>query len=222
MQYETEEQQVEALKNWWKENAKSVIGGVIIGVGVLLGGRTYLQQEHQHVENASANFEAMMMNLDQNKSQQAADLGAQILGQYVDTPYAAMASLALAKIKLDEGDVATAKTHLRYALDHSEKEEIKHVVRLRLARLLLAEGKHDEALQTLNSVQPGVYKSAYEELKGDIYVAMGQVDQARNAYNVALAAMEPTSRNRNFLQMKIDDLGEVEISSQPKTESEAS
>lgn len=222
MHYETEEQQVEALKKWWKDNSKSVIGGVIIGVGVLLGGRAYIQQTHQHVELASASFEAMMMDMEQNKNTEAADLGAQILGQYVDTPYAAMASLALAKIKLDEGDLATAKTHLRYALDHSEKDEVKHVVRLRLARLLLTEGKHDEAIQLLNSVEPGVFKSSYEELKGDVYLALGKVNEARNAYNIALATLEPTSRNRTFLQMKIDDLGEVEITNSPGTEAGAS
>lgn len=222
MQYETEEQQVEALKKWWKDNAKSVIGGVLIGVGVLLGGRAYIQQSHLHVESASAAFEAMMSNMEQNKNKEAEEIGAQILGQYVDTPYATMASMALAKLKLDAGDIATAKTHLRYALDHSEKEEVKHVIRLRLARLLLTEGKHDEALQLLNSVEPGVFKSSYEELKGDIYVVMGKVDEARNAYNIAMASLEAGSKNRNFLQMKIDDLGEVEISKPASSESGAS
>ena len=208
--YTTEDEQVEALKKWWKENGKSVIGGAIIGIGVLFGGRAYIEQGNQHVENASATFEGMMQELAQDKNKEAADFGAQLLGQYSDTPYAAMAAMTMAKIKVDEGDLTTAKTHLRYALEHVEKEDIKHVVRLRLARVLLAEKNTDEALKVLNSTEHGTFKSSYEELKGDIYVATGQVDQARNSYTIALAAMEPSSRARSFLEMKIDDLGVAE------------
>jgi predicted negative regulator of RcsB-dependent stress response len=207
VEYTTEEQQVEAIKNWWKENAKSVIGGILIGLAVLFGGRAYLHQQDQHVANASMVFEGMMQNMAQNQPKQAAEKGAQLLGEYSDTPYAVMASLSMAKIKADEGDLTTAKLHLRYALDNAKKDEIKHVARLRLARVLLAEGNNDEALKLLDSADPGTFAASYQELKGDIYVAKGDIENARSAYTLALAAMGPGDRGRNNLQMKLDDLG---------------
>ena len=52
-EYETEEQQLEALKKWWKENATSLILGLAIGVSGLFGWRYYLDQNHMHAVMAS-------------------------------------------------------------------------------------------------------------------------------------------------------------------------
>ena len=61
--YATEEEQVEALKKWWKQNGKSVLGGVLIGVAVIYGGKTWLQQHNRQIEVASAEYEAMIQDL---------------------------------------------------------------------------------------------------------------------------------------------------------------
>lgn len=206
--YATEEEQVEAIKKWWKENGKSVIGGVLIGVAVLYGGKMWFEQRNQHMEMASAEYEAMMQDLNQDKKNEAADRGAAILGQYADTAYGELAALAMAKIKVDENDLVAAKSHLQWALDNAKQEEIKRIARLRLARVLHAEGKQDEALQLLNNVNVGKFAAAYDELKGDIYVAKGDVAQARTHYDLALQSLEPTSRVRRYIEMKLDDLGQ--------------
>ena len=39
----TEEEQVEALKSWWKENGKSLIMGVVIAVAAVFGWRGWNQ-----------------------------------------------------------------------------------------------------------------------------------------------------------------------------------
>jgi predicted negative regulator of RcsB-dependent stress response len=210
--YATEDEQVEAIKKWWKDNGKSVIGGVIIGVAVLYGGRMWFEQRNQHIENASAEYEAMIQDLNQDKQNEAADRGAAILGQYSDTTYGELAALAMAKIKVDENDLVAAKSHLQWALDHAKQDEIKRIARLRLARVLHAEGKEDEALQLLNVAAADKFAAAYDELKGDIYVAKGDVAKARTHYDLALQSLEPTSRARRYIEMKLDDLG------QPATE----
>jgi len=110
--YATEEQQVEAIKNWWKENAKSVIGGILIGLAVLFGGRAWLQQQGQHVANASMVFETMMQDMAQDKAKQAAESGAQLLGQYSDTPYAPMAALTMAKISRTKAMIVASQSSL--------------------------------------------------------------------------------------------------------------
>jgi len=206
--YATDEEKVEALKAWWKQNGKSVIGGVLIGVAVLYGGKTWLTQRHTHVETASMEYEAMMQELNQDKKDQAAERGAAILGQYSDTPYAELASLAMAKIKVEENDLVAAKAHLRWAMDNAKQEEIKLIARLRLARVLNSEGKPDEALKLVDIPDAGKFAASYAELKGDIYVAKGQTTEARSAYNIALQSLDPGSRNRHYLEMKLDDLGQ--------------
>jgi len=207
--YATEEEQVEAIKKWWKDNGKSVLGGVLIGVAVLYGGKMWLEQHNRHVEVASAQYEAMIQDLNQDMRVEAADKGASILGQYADTAYGELAALAMAKIKVDENDLVAAKSHLQWALDNAKQEEVKLIARLRLARVLHAEGKDDDALKLLNITNAGKFAPTYEELKGDIFVAKGDTAQARNHYDLALQGMEPTSRARRYIEMKLDDLGQV-------------
>jgi len=208
--YTTEEQQVEAIKKWWKENKLSVIGGVVIGIAALWGGRTWIAGQDAHSEAASDIYQIMMSKMSDGALEEAAMDGSALLGQFNDTPYAALASLALAKIKLEQGDAAAASSHLNWAISNTEQDGVKKVARLRLAKLLLAEGNYSAALAQLNSATAlGSFEAAYEQLKGDIYVADGKPDQARSAYLRALSVMEPTAPGRGLLQMKLDDLGHV-------------
>ena len=206
--YRTEEEQVEAIKKWWSENKLSLIGGIILGIAVLWGGRTWMAGQDAHAEAASTLYQVMMVKLSRGSLEEAAAEGSTLLGQFSDTPYAALASLALAKIRLEQGDMAAASSHLNWALSNAEQEEVKMVARLRLAELLLAEGDTAGALAQLNAITaPDTFEAVYEQLKGDVYVADGKADLARTAYARALSVMDPTSPGRRLLQMKLDELG---------------
>lgn len=209
--YSTEEQQVEAIKRWWHENKMSVIGGVVIGVGALWGGRAWLDHKHSYAEAASATYQVMLEQVSQGKNEEAAQQGAQLLGKFSDTPYASLAALAMAKIKLEGGDSAAASAHLRWALDNTKEDTVRHEARLRLAKIMLADKKYDDALKMLNDIDAGVYESTYDQLKGDIYLAKGQPELARTAYTRALASASPNERGRELLQMKLDNLGQPAI-----------
>jgi len=206
--YTTEEQQVAAIKKWWHENKWSVIGGVVIGVGALWGGRAWLDNQQGYSEAASAVYQMMLEDVSQGKNDEASVQGAQLLGQFSDTAYSSLAALMMAKIKQEAGEMAAASAHLRWALDNTESDAVRHEARLRLARLMLAEGKYDDALSFLNGIDAEVYESTYEQLKGDVYIAMGQPESARTAFMRALASAAPGERGRELLQMKLDNLGQ--------------
>jgi predicted negative regulator of RcsB-dependent stress response len=182
---------------------------VVIGISALWGGRAWLDNQQAYAEAASATYQIMLEQMSSGNSEDAATRGAQLLGQFSDTPYASLAALSMAKIKLEAGDATAASSHLRWALDNTKEDAVRHEARLRLAKLLLAESKHDEALALLNGVDAGVYASAYEQLKGDAHLVAGQLEAARTAYGRALAAMTPTERGRELLQMKLDNLGDA-------------
>lgn len=206
--YTTEEQQVAAIRKWWDENKWSLIGGVVIGVGALWGGRAWLDNQQHYSEAASVVYQMMLENVSQGKNEDAATQGAQLLGQFSDTAYASLAALMMAKTKLEEGNAAAASAHLRWALDNTESDAVRHEARLRLARIMMAEGKYDDALRFISGIETGVYESTYEQLKGDIYVAMGQPESARTAFMRALASASPGERGHELLQMKLDNLGQ--------------
>ncbi|MCW8956189.1 MAG: tetratricopeptide repeat protein, partial [Gammaproteobacteria bacterium] len=62
MDYETEEQQVEALKRWWKENGKLIITGLTLGLALVVGVRFYNQYVNERAEAASYLFDQVTSN----------------------------------------------------------------------------------------------------------------------------------------------------------------
>jgi len=205
--YTTEEQQIEAIRKWWRENKWSLIGGVGLGIAILFGGRMWVENRNAFGETASAVFQTMNLQIAQGELNQASENASLSLSDFSNTPYAALAALGMAKIKLEQGEIEAALSHLRWVLDNADDAVVLHEARLRTARLLLVQDKPDEALSMLGNVEPGTYAVAYAQLKGDIYQAKGDRDAARSAYSEAMAEMAPGSFSRQLLQMKLDELG---------------
>lgn len=208
----TEEEQVEAIKNWFRQNGTSLLIGIGAALAIVFGWQAW--QTHQANEQASA---ANAFNrLLEASSQQSSDenretvryLGEQLRSDYPDTPYATYASLLLASEQLmEENDPAAARESLSWALDRVESgSTLELLVRSRLARAQLAEGDHDAALATLRSASDtGAFTGLMAELEGDILMASGDQGGAREAY---LRAREAAgSEGLGLLQLKLADLG---------------
>lgn len=202
----TEQEQIEELRKWWAQNGTKVLVAVVVGLAALFGTRYWMYQQDQQRIAGSALYEAVARALEANEVATVMDKAALVISQHPDTPYAALSALAIAKVKYEQGDKASAQTYLRWVLEHSDDPAMQHVARLRLARVLADDGKANEALQLIEPVTPGSFAAAYDELKGDLYVALNRVDDARRAYGQALASKEQVA-DRATLQMKLDDLG---------------
>jgi len=208
--YQTEQEQVEAIKKWWKENGKAVILGVVVGLAGLVGGRMWIEHKQGRAETASLHYEAMMQKAARGEADAVLQQGGQIVQQFGGTPYASLAALAMAKVKVEQGDSAAAGTHLRWVMEHTEQKGLEHIARLRLAELLIGDGQYAAALDLVATAEQGGYAASYEELKGDIYLATGVKQKARDAYVKALAGLPPNAGSRGLLQMKLDDLSATE------------
>lgn len=209
VEYETEEQELEALKKWLKENGPSLVIGLVLGVGGLFGWRYYLDYKTGHSAEASDRYQSVLQqvatgNVDEFTAVQAE----QLRKEYADTPYAVLASLAQARNEHDNGNDEQALSHLDWAMKNAATPELEHTARLRTARILLAQKKYDEAAVILEKDYPAGFTAAYEELKGDLYIARGDASQARVAYDRAISASASPSR---WLRLKRQDLGEPEM-----------
>ena len=208
-EFESEDQQIEAIKKWWKENGASLVLGLAIGVGGLLGWREYLSYKTDHSAQASDLYQAVQAQVVNNRLDDAHIEKANIVrAEYSDTPYAALVSMAQARYEYENGDVESAIMHLRWASDNASEGEMQHLARLRLARILIAEAQHDEAEAILSADYPAGFAAGYEELKGDLFLARGEVDQARVAYDKAIDAADGNASR--WLLLKRQDLGRTD------------
>ena len=206
-EYETEEQQVEALKKWWKENGTSLIVGLFVGVSALFGWRYYVDQNNAHAVQASDLYMQVMQSATLNSvDDKTIDIHNRLINDYSDTPYAALASLALAKSEYEKDNVEAAATQLELAVKHADDEVIKQIANLRLASIYIEQEKYEAALTLLTMSHDAVYEAQYEELKGDLYMAKGDTTQARIAYDKAINLQGIAAGK--WLKLKRQNLGQ--------------
>ncbi len=205
-EYETEEQQVEALKRWWKENGTSLIVGLFVGVSGLFGWRYYVDQNNFHAVQASDMYMQVMQSAALNTvDDRIIDINNTLINEFSDTPYAALSSLSLAKSEYEKGNVDAATAQLEIAVKHASNDVIKQIANLRLAKVYIEQGKYEEALVLLNQSHAAAYDAQYEELKGDLYLAKGDVALARAAYDKAID-LQGAAASR-WLKLKRQNLG---------------
>jgi predicted negative regulator of RcsB-dependent stress response len=204
--YESEKEQVEALKKWWKDNGSSLVTGVLLGLAVLFGVKAWFGYQERQAESASNLYTQFMNALAQQDTDTLTKAGSLLIADFGSTPYAPLAALGLAKVQLESGETEAARVQLQWALEHADQRFIAHSARLRLVRLLIAEGDLDAAASRLAEVaDPGEYAALYAELRGDIALARGDLAAAHAAYGQALAAAGDQALNRPLLQTKFND-----------------
>ena len=208
--YETDDERVEAIKKWWKENGMSLVSGLVIGISALAGWNLWTDHKQGISDQASMVYTRMMASIAQGKPDQTQTSAGELVTNFSDSPYAIHAALAMAKVKVEQGEVVAATSQLRWALDHASQAAMQHIARLRLTRVLVAQEKHDAAMAELAGIDAGSFKAMYEELRGDILLGQGKNREAHEAFRSALNILEPTSRNRMLLQMKIDSIGKLD------------
>ena len=204
-QYETEEQQVEALKSWWKENGTAVIIGALLGIGALGGWRGWGWYQEKQAVNASDIFASVQESMITGDRASFREQAETLRADYASTPYAVLATLHEAKAQAEQGDLEAAAESLRWAIEHSAQPSIRDVARIRLARVLVADHKLDAAQTVIDKEFSSGYQSLVHEIQGDILISRGEPEQAKQAYDLALESARASGVE--FLQMKRDDLG---------------
>jgi len=200
--YETEEQQVEALKKWWKENGRSVIAGIVIGVGAVVGWQGWNAYKGSINEQAANAFAEITVAVDSGNTESAIKQAERLVEEYGSTSYAAFTALVRAKLAVEADDSVTALSQLKWALEHAPDSGFAQIARIRLARVLLAKGDLEGAT-ALSQQGSQAFAGEYATLRGDIAVARGDKAAARAAYQEALTY---NAADAALIQMKLDDL----------------
>lgn len=207
--YLTEEERLEALKRWIKENGRSVLFGVGLGAAIVLGWNFWQTKQWQNAEQAGNTFQQLLTAVQNKQTDAALKLSERLIEQYGSSSYGWYGRLFAAKFKAEKGDLEGARQMLRDVLDKAGDPNLKLLARLRLGQVMLALKEDEEALRLVESAGADMvapYRALYAELKGDILMALGRRDQARSAYEQARASGDARSP---LLELKLQDLGPV-------------
>jgi len=204
--YQTEEQQVEAIKGFWKENGTAVIAGLALGFAGFIGFNLYKDAQLASEVETSEAYQVVMESA--GKDQQAFSTSAnKFITENKDSSYASLTALALAKETASHKDWPQVAKHLTTAIESAANPGVKAIASIRLARVQIQLEQYSEALATLSVTLPESFKAAIEEAKGDAYFKQGKADLARDAYQAALNVEGQT--NNGALQMKLNDLAQL-------------
>ncbi len=203
--HDTEEEQLEQLKKWWENNHSSLLAGIVGAVVVISAVHFWQRHQLDQRTQASQMYQELLDNAAKNNTDSVEKIGEKLSTDFASSAYANYAALQLAKVKVQKGDVEAAKAILQKEIKNADSPELQHVARLRLIQLMLASKQYEQGLQLIAEVDPTAregFAASYDELQGDLYVAMDRVDEARNAYQSAIRTGQATP----LVQFKLDDL----------------
>jgi predicted negative regulator of RcsB-dependent stress response len=207
-EYLTDDEQLEAVKRFAKEYGTWIVGGLVLGVALLLGLRYYQGAQNGKALEAAGKFGEMTTAIQANDFTKSRTLADGLIKDYPNSPYADQAQLALAGMAVEGGKSADAVAPLTLVMNGSKDTDLRQIARLRLARVLIDQGKPDEAIKTLAEGTPGGFAGRYHEVRGDALNAKKDAAGAITEYKAAMTTSEGS--DGSLLELKIADLGSNE------------
>lgn len=211
----TEDEQLDALKNWWNENGRSLLVGIGLALAIVIGWRAWGAYTENKKTEASFLYQSLIEAV-QNELTSNQGLQHETINHLVDnlkndftaSSYSHFASLIQARMYVLQNDYDAALAEIEWVASQTKDTDLQQVAALRKAQVLLELERYSEAEAILNQVDGESYAGFKYELLGDLAFMQNKIEQAADWYDEALALS--TIQNSPLfmnLQMKRDDLG---------------
>jgi len=204
--YASDEEKGEEIKQWWRDNGRSVILSCVVGLAVIFSGRYWISHQQTLTSNASLTYQQVAIAIADDKMSLAEDKTQQLFSEFSSTPYAIFAAFEMAAQAVDAKDTASAKSYLEWIIGNSDLSAHTELATLRLAQLLMTEENYEQSLALIEQSESVAFASLFSELRGDVLVAQGNAADARAAYQEALADVSQGEPRQGILQFKLNDV----------------
>ncbi len=202
-----EQEQVDALKAWWKENGKWLIMVLVLAMLGFAALQYWKNYQAKQAAEAATLYSEVLKQIASNDPKRINDAVGALVDKYSGTAYAPRAQLLAVQANMQTRDFARVKTQLQWVIDHASETGLQDTARLKFASLLLDEQDYTGAMKLLDATHPEAFVGLYADLKGDVLNAQGKAEEARAAYKLALEKTDSKSAYRNLIQLKLDALG---------------
>lgn len=173
--YSNENEQTDALRNFFANNGKALAIGVVIGIAALGGWRYWSSHQDDTAKTVSAQYQQLTSAMQAGKPE---TLEAVNRFASENNTYGALAAMDLAKQYVDAGQLDKAATLLQNGLKDTKDANLQAVINLRLARIQLQQNQADAALKTLDGVKGDGWTAIVADIRGEALLTKGD-KQAR-------------------------------------------
>ena len=206
----TDDQQAEIVKKWLKDNGLFIVASFGIAISSVFGLQFYQNSNLKQAENASRLYAEMEFAVRQQRLSQAQTILQQMDNEFSGSAYQIQSHLSMAKLFMDSLDYDNAITQLEFVLEQAGDETFSMTARQRIARIYIEKGAFQDALDLLGQVQvPEAFQAQNEIIKGDAYLGMGEQENARTSYEIALESLSPGSFAYDFTRMKFEQINQI-------------
>lgn len=189
----------EQWRRWWRRYGLAIAVGLVVGLICIMSWQWWQYRQQQQQLQRQGTYSALTQAITA-RSWDLAVTQWRSLDPKNPSIYGTLASLVLANALQQAGRRPQAIVTLQTVV---ADPVLAPIVRQRLARLLIAEHRADQAIQVLHQdLDP-----SGQVLLGDAQRALGRLAQARQAYQNALQKLAVTDQQRPIVEMKLMDAG---------------
>lgn len=201
-----EQEQIDALKAFWKQYGNLITWVLILALGAYAAWNGWNWYQRDQASKAGAMFDELDRALAAGDADKAGRIANDLKTAYPRTAAAQQGALAAAKLQFDKGQADAAKATLAWVAANATDDDYKTVARMRLAGVLLEAKQFDEALKQLDDAKSPAFEALVADRRGDILLAQGKADAARQAFQAAWAAMDDKLDYKRLIEAKLVSL----------------
>ena len=207
MAFDNDEQQSEHFKNFYNLHKFKIFSAIAVFL-VAFFAYQYLESVNQsNDEEASQLFQDVLVSKIGDIDEIKLKVG-ELQNDFSNSPYAARASIYYSKLLVETGDYTAAAKELIWASGEDIEPSIQSMANYLLGNLYLVEKKLDEALEVANKIITDGYIGLANDLKGDIYLAKGDKENAIKSYELALNYFGGQGELHKVIENKLNSISQ--------------
>lgn len=202
-----EQEQLDALKAFWKTYGNLITWLLILALGAYAGWNGWQYWQRDQGIKAGAMFDELERAAQAGDADKAGRIFADLKERFPRTAIAQQGALLAARSHFDKGQVDAAKATLIWAAENAVEDEMRTVARLRLAALQADAKQYDDAIKSLDAAKAPAFEGLVADRRGDILMLQGKKDDARAAYQAAFKGLGEKTEYRRLVEAKLVALG---------------
>lgn len=210
--YDTEQEQIEAIKAWWAKYGTLILSGVLIVAIAFAGWRYWQSYTYTQSANASATFEVLELSHQNGAFGEVSREARRLMQEQPSSPYAGAAAMMLAQFHWEKAESEEALEALQWVVDAKQPADMQVTAQLRMARIQIELSQLDQAQKLLDALATkklgGAQQANVDYVSALLAQSQQNFSQAQAAYKRVVDNQQAQADLRNIARLQMDDLAQ--------------